>query len=281
MNPDTLARINYCPEHGDLLNLPGSGRDTRSIRCQEAHTIAEIRALIPESPTGARIVEPEAALERYLQGISPATTDDANDLAVALRSILDSIKCAREASVEEWSTAMDAERAHQIAKGYDEALARIDAVRAEQFQFPGSRVRVHRHGGYVRIMGDYEIALDAALVSARAVIVRLMSEPTVDEKARAEIARVLEREENWFDVGSGFEFSPERGADAILASPVWRNRGRGSITEEQRDAVADFIWNEMVGAAKSTVRKVMAEAFESAGITSALGAGADQTERGL
>lgn len=60
MSNEAVARISYCPEHGDLLNLTGSGRDTRSIRCQEAHTMDEIRALIPEPPTGD---EREALIE--------------------------------------------------------------------------------------------------------------------------------------------------------------------------------------------------------------------------
>ncbi len=48
--PAPPATVNYCPEHGDLLTLWG-GRDTRSLRCQEAHSMDEIRALIPGPPT--------------------------------------------------------------------------------------------------------------------------------------------------------------------------------------------------------------------------------------
>lgn len=36
--------INYCPEHGDLLNRPVNGADARSYRCRNAHGIDEIHA---------------------------------------------------------------------------------------------------------------------------------------------------------------------------------------------------------------------------------------------
>ncbi|MCJ1709283.1 hypothetical protein [Microbacterium sp. VKM Ac-2923] len=38
---EALASVHYCPEHGDLL-APLDGSDTRSLRCIEAHTIAQI-----------------------------------------------------------------------------------------------------------------------------------------------------------------------------------------------------------------------------------------------
>ena len=39
-----------------------------------------------------------------------------------------------------------------------------------------------------------------------------------------------------------------------------------AVTVEQRNAVADHLWNAMVGSAKSVVRDVVAQAFAAAGI---------------
>lgn len=38
--------LNYCPEHGDLLNRVGDGADARSHRCRAAHHIDEIAAAL-------------------------------------------------------------------------------------------------------------------------------------------------------------------------------------------------------------------------------------------
>lgn len=43
-NKREALAINYCPEHGDLLNRPGDGADARSYRCRNAHGIDEIHA---------------------------------------------------------------------------------------------------------------------------------------------------------------------------------------------------------------------------------------------
>ncbi|TDP92379.1 hypothetical protein EDF62_1586 [Leucobacter luti] len=38
--------VNYCPVHGDLLVQDRFGRNTRSDRCADAHSIAQINALV-------------------------------------------------------------------------------------------------------------------------------------------------------------------------------------------------------------------------------------------
>lgn len=87
---EAVARMNYCPEHGDLLTLWG-GRDTRSIRCQEAHTIDEIRALIPEPPTDeirqavADAIDDTAAIttrDQFLGGSTIANVAEVADAAI-------------------------------------------------------------------------------------------------------------------------------------------------------------------------------------------------------
>ena len=51
-----------------------------------------------------------------------------------------------------------------------------------------------------------------------------------------------------------------------------------AVTCEHRDAVADHIWGEMVGPAKSVVRDVVAQAFVAAGIEVAIEAEAAQPD---
>lgn len=83
----------------------------------------------------------------------------------------------------------------------------------------------------------------AEIVRQAAEVERLTTPPTADE--REALARVIG------DSGSGGQsaWAPEyadpswefmrdmdrRAADAILASPVWRNRHRGPITDEEKD----------------------------------------------
>lgn len=108
---------------------------------------------------------------------------------------------------------------------------------------------------------------DATTYGLAAVVLREAREtipepPTDDEReALAKVLRLMLEPIDGEPVTN-----PEWIAAAIVSSAPWRNRHRGPITDAQRDLVADFLWNEMIGTAKSTVRKVMAEAFEDAGI---------------
>lgn len=78
--------------------------------------------------------------------------------------------------------------------------------------------------------------------SARASLMRdaartiraLVPEPAIGDEREALIA-LLDDDANWHYTGARTVFLPERGADAILASEVWRNRHRGPITQADVD----------------------------------------------
>lgn len=53
---------------------------------------------------------------------------------------------------------------------------------------------------------------------------------------------------------------------AIVRAEAAEARTAPAVTCEQRNAVADHLWNAMVGSAKSVVRDVVAQAFVAAGI---------------
>lgn len=54
--------------------------------------------------------------------------------------------------------------------------------------------------------------------------------------------------------------------EVVLALIERLRAAEAGITVDQRDAVADHVWNQMVGVAKSSVREVLADAFGEAGI---------------
>lgn len=70
-NEREALAINYCPEHGDLLNRPGDGADARSYRCRNAHGIDEIHAGFRHAE------EPETAPELF-----PGTLDALDSLTI-------------------------------------------------------------------------------------------------------------------------------------------------------------------------------------------------------
>lgn len=58
MSAKASLPVNYCPEHGDLLERTRFGRDTRSFRCTQAHTLGEIFSL-----AGAEPLDSEPAMD--------------------------------------------------------------------------------------------------------------------------------------------------------------------------------------------------------------------------
>lgn len=46
MSDSEALKVNYCPEHGDALMRDRFGRDGRSARCSEAHSVEEIVAAV-------------------------------------------------------------------------------------------------------------------------------------------------------------------------------------------------------------------------------------------
>ena len=54
-------------------------------------------------------------------------------------------------------------------------------------------------------------------------------------------------------------------AEAILESG-WRPSGQVTVSEDQINAIADHIWNQLIGAAKTVVREEVSSAARAAGI---------------
>lgn len=237
-------------------------------------------ALIPELPTDEYIVEAEAALERHRRANGPAVTDDANDLAVALRSVLDSMKVSREFSAEDWSAAMDSERQRQIEHGYDDAHDRahgpahllnwaIDYARRGRSLEAATMVREVLRTLSAEPPTDARYTVDGALMDAR-----LHESPPDDER------EAIADEISGIQVGSGYESvtigitAALEAADAIMASPVWRNRHRGPITEAVERAVSatwapsEYLNREQNDERRSAYAADVRRVLEAAGFTS-------------
>lgn len=73
-------------------------------------------------------------------------------------------------------------------------------------------------------------------------LLKLIPEPPTDDEREA-VMLVLADGENYDHSpdADAWMFNEERATDRLMASPVWRNRGRGPITDEVRQAVADAI----------------------------------------
>lgn len=93
------ARVNYCPEHGDLLD-----GDRRSARCQETHSIHEIRAgfrrAVQGEPTDAQVLaEVREHAQRWAD--RPPTSPYGMGLRDAWRTILRKIDGRSAADTQE------------------------------------------------------------------------------------------------------------------------------------------------------------------------------------
>lgn len=78
-----------------------------------------------------------------------------------------SIKRDREALIADARSR--AESLRQMFPTDGEAWDGARALLDEQIRLPDSTIRLHRHGGYVQVMSDYEIALADALEAALGV----------------------------------------------------------------------------------------------------------------
>mgnify|MGYP001761391338 CR=1 FL=1 len=80
----------------------------------------------------------------------------------------------------------------------------------------------------------------------------------IDQKEQAEKSLSEEKSRSQFFAARADKANGER--------DEWKVRAASAVTFEQRNAVADHLWNAMVGSAKSVVRDVVAQAFVAAGI---------------
>ena len=109
---------------------------------------------------------------------------------------------------------------------------------------------------------------------------RIMHESWKRERYGVEIAlsAVVDHLNAYYPKPQPYDQGGVRGADSLLyraerERDEWKARAEAAeartapaVTCEHRDAVADHLWNAMVGSAKSVVRDVVAQAFVAAGI---------------
>lgn len=204
--------------YGSLLTEGDA--DAQKVQAAE-RAIDALAALIPEPPIG----DERAALLDHLDGMMDSLDESVThdqvyeQLRVAFQMALVLPKPSSVVSAEEWAAAMDAERRRQVEHGYDDAHDRAHGL-AHLLNWAIDYARRGR-------------VLEAATMMRSALHVLSAEPPTDDE--RDGIREAIDEAAARY-LGNTFTDAVTDGLvdvirDAVLASPAWRNRHRGPITD--------------------------------------------------